>query len=40
MANHYHKLVNTYITHVKTTQYIKEGTYVPLYTEKINNTEF
>ena len=40
MANYYHKLVNKYITHVKTIQYIKEGTYVALYTEKIHNTEF
>jgi hypothetical protein len=39
MANYYHKLVNTYITHVKIIQYIK-GTYFALCTEKINNTEF
>ena len=25
MANYYHELVNTYITHVKTIQYIKKA---------------
>jgi hypothetical protein len=40
MANYYHKLVNTYITHVKTKQYINEGTYVAIDTERLITQNF